>query len=174
MRLRPLDDGFLDLAAAWTQDAENAKWLRFAPGLSSLTATALRLMRQREIHRLRIFGPDTAAPAGLVALSDIDRDFGTASLWYVLGDKRLRGQGYTSRAVGALLDEAFDELSLGAVTAWAVDGNAASMRVLERNGFRPAGRHRRCHLVDGVARDRLLYDRLATDEPDQHVCGRAP
>ncbi len=173
MRLRPLDDRFLHLAAAWTQAADNAKWLRFGPGMSSLTAPALRMMRQREIHRLRLFGPDPESPAGLVALSDIDRGFGTATLWYVLGDRRLRGQGHTSRAVAALLEEAFTELSLGAVTAWAADGNLASMRVLERNGFHLAGRQRRCHLVDGVARDRLLYDRLATDEPGNDTDGRA-
>jgi RimJ/RimL family protein N-acetyltransferase len=165
MKLRTLDDEFLELVAGWTQAPENARWLRFGPGISSLSATALRLMRQREVHRLRVFGPDPSAPCGLVALSDIDRDFGTAALWYVLGDARFRGQGHTSRAVASLLDEAFTEVSLGAVAAWVVDGNVASSRVLERNGFRIAGRQRRCHLVDGVARDRILYDRLASDEP---------
>jgi RimJ/RimL family protein N-acetyltransferase len=164
MRLRPLDDRFLTLAASWTQAPENAKWLRFGPGISSLSDAALRVMRQRDLHRLRLYGPEPVAPAGLVALSDIDPEFGTATLWYVLGDRRCGSQGHTTRAVAALLEEAFAELSLGAVTAWVVEGNVASRRVLERNGFRLAGRHRRCHVVDGTARDRLLYDRLATDE----------
>jgi RimJ/RimL family protein N-acetyltransferase len=161
------------VAAAWTQAPENAKWLRFGPGISSLTAPALRVMSQRDLHRLRVFGPEDAAPAGLVALSDIDRDFGTATLWYVLGDKRLRGMGHTSRAVAALMEEAFRQLSLDAVTAWVVDGNVASIRVLERNGFRPAGRQRRCHRVDGLAKDRLLFDRLATDDSGEPADGRA-
>ena len=173
MQLRMLDDQHLDRVAGWTQAPEHAKWLRFGPGISSLSAGALRLMRQRELHRLRAFGPDPGVPSGLVALSDIDPEFGTATLWYVLGDDRLRGQGYTSRAVALLIDEAFTELALAAVTAWVVDGNVASMRVLERNGFRFAGRHRRCHLVDGVARDRLLFDRLASDEPNEHADRRA-
>jgi RimJ/RimL family protein N-acetyltransferase len=172
MRLRPLDEELVDVAAAWTQAPENAKWLRFGPGISSLTAPALRVMSQRDIHRLRVFGPE-AAPAGLVALSDIDRDFRTATLWYLLGDKRLRGTGQTSRAVAALMEEAFYELSLDAVTAWVVDGNVASIRVLERNGFRPAGRQRRCHRIDGVAKDRLLFDRLASDASGDAADGRA-
>jgi RimJ/RimL family protein N-acetyltransferase len=57
-------------------------------------------------------------------------------LWDVLGEKRSGGQGYTSRAVSEVLTLGFAEVGLGAVNAWAVEENAASIRILERNHFR--------------------------------------
>ena len=93
---------------------------------------------------------------GIVALADVDRAFRTALLWYVLGDARYAGQGHTSRAVAALLSTAFSELGLNAVSAWVVEGNSPSLRVLERNHFRSAGRFRACHYLDGRPRNHLL------------------
>ena len=71
-------------------------------------------------------------------------------------------RGLATRAVNELLTEAFGA-GLRAIAAWAVDSNTPSIRVLERNGFRLIGRQRRCHVVDGQARDRLLFDLLAAE-----------
>jgi ribosomal-protein-alanine N-acetyltransferase len=110
------------------------------------------------------FTPDTnGTPIGVVALSNISRTFKTATLWYVLGDKRFAGQVHTGRAVSRLLGHAFDVLKLQAINAWAVDSNVASIRVLTRNGFQFVGRQRRCHIIEGRAADRLLFDLLASE-----------
>ena len=156
--------------AGWLADAANARWLDFGAGVQTLTAPALILMTRRPNHLLRVFtadGEDEAA--GLVAFSDIVRPAGTARLWYVLGAKGHAGRGLTTRAVSRLLTVGFTELGLVAVNAWAVDGNAASVRVLERNGFRLVGRQRRCHVMDGRRHDRLLYDLLAEEHDGCHA-----
>jgi RimJ/RimL family protein N-acetyltransferase len=62
-----------------------------------------------------------------------------------------------------LLDVAFAELRLSAIHAWVVRGNEPSVRVLQRNRFRYAGRQRHAHRIDGEPRDRLLYDLLAAE-----------
>lgn len=161
MRLEPLDNGLLHVVEAWLADEANHRWLDFGGGVQRLGAGALKVMAQRDLHVLRVFWAEGAPePSGLVALSNVTRRFGTATLWYVLGDKAQGGRGHTTRAVDALLGLAFGPLGLRAVNAWAVEGNAASIRVLLANGFQPIGRQRRCHVLDGRVCDRLLFDRL--------------
>lgn len=55
------------------------------------------------------------------------------------------GQGYAAEAATALLRLGFDDLGFHRISAVVVEGNAASVRLLERLGFRQEARH-----VDGV------------------------
>jgi RimJ/RimL family protein N-acetyltransferase len=162
MQLKPLDVHIFESAAEWLGQKENYQWLDFGCGLQRLPLASLNIMTQRDIHLLRIFTPDAHdTPIGLVALSNIARNFRTATLWYVLGDKSYAGQGYTSRAVSQILGIGFQELGLQSVSAWAVELNQPSIRVLLRNGFRPVGRQRQCHGIGNSLFDRLLFDLLA-------------
>ena len=164
MELLPLDKPeLIEVAAQWLAREENYKWLDFGDGAHGLTAVTLRIMAQRDLHVLRVFTPDDSdLPIGLVALSDIRRQWKMAgSLWAVLGRKRYGG--YAVRAVSKLLTFGFGELGLEAVSAWTVDTNVASRRVLEQLKFRYVGRQRRRHWIDGRPYDRLLYDLLATE-----------
>jgi RimJ/RimL family protein N-acetyltransferase len=164
MRLLLFDDVLLDLAAAWLAEKANYQWLDFGGGRQVLGRASLKIMTQRDLHVLRAFTADNdETPIGLVALSDVAHAFHTGTLWYVLGDKRFAGQGFTSRAVSLLLTHAFHTLGLQAVNAWAVEGNVPSIRVLTRNRFRLIGRQRRCHVIDGRPADRLLFDLLASE-----------
>jgi RimJ/RimL family protein N-acetyltransferase len=168
MALRPLEDGDTGTVARWLGDPERAKWLSFGPGVDMISPLALKVMLRREQHLLRLFDAAPDGPAiGVVALSDIDLRFRIAMLWYALGDGAHRGRGCTSRAVGMLLTMGFAELGLEAVNAWAVDGNVASIRILERNGFKLIGRQRRCHVVDGTRHDRLLFDLIASEHKER-------
>jgi RimJ/RimL family protein N-acetyltransferase len=164
VKLLPPDAAALGRVAGWLADVATARWLDFGDGTQTLTLPALALMAKRPAHLLRMFTPDGAdEPVGLVAFSDIARTVGTARLWYVLGAREHAGRGLTTRAVSRLLGVGFAELGLVAVNAWVVDGNGASVRVLERNGFRLIGRQRRCHAMDGRRWDRLLYDLIAEE-----------
>jgi RimJ/RimL family protein N-acetyltransferase len=165
MKLKPFEAADADLVASWLAVPDNHKWLDFGQGVQAPSAVSLRLMAQRDLHRFYLFTADDGEePIGIVALSNIDAKFGTATLWYLLGDKTRGAGGYTTRAVKHAVASAFGELGLKAVNAWAVERNAASVRVLEKAGFRPAGRQRKCHVVDGVPCDRLLFDVLPGEE----------
>lgn len=162
--IAPVETRDLPRVAEWLSRKANYQWLHFGPGRQTLDEVSLKFMLQRDLHLLRTFGPGHLdEPVGLVALSDLDRDFGTAALWYVLGDKRFGGRGHTTRAAARLLHGAFEELELESVYAWTVETNRPSRRLLARLGFRRAGRRRRCHRIDGVVYDRLLYDLLADE-----------
>jgi len=161
MKLLPLEPATIPLAAGWLARKENYQWLDFGHGLQILTPQALALMNSHRLHFLRLYTPDEGEPPiGIVALSDLSAAHKTATLWYILGDKRFSGRGHTIRAVTAALSLGFREMGLRAVYAWAVEANAPSIAVLERNGFKPAGRLRQCHEIDGRPHDRLLFDLL--------------
>ena len=164
MVVRSVENSDLGIVAAWLAQKENYQWLDFGNGNQLVSPVLLRFMIQRNSNAFRVFTSDSGeAPIGIVALGNVSRNFKTAMLWYVLGDKRFSGGGYTTRAVSAMLSFAFTDLELRAVNAWAVDQNDPSIRVLERNRFRLVGRQRQCHYVDGRAFDRLLFDTLASE-----------
>ena len=94
---------------------------------------------------------------------------GTLSLvvgWAVLGDKRYARRGYTTRAIRSMVRLGFTQLGLRSMHSWLVEDNVASIRMIERLGFRFTGRQRQCHVIDGRWCDRLLLDVLASEFED--------
>lgn len=67
------------------------------------------------------------------------------------------GKGYMSRAVGLVLPFAFDRLGLKRVHAACLPHNAASIRVLEKNGFVKEGFAEQYLQIDGEWRDHVLF-----------------
>lgn len=166
MKLLPLDSAeLIELAAEWLSTPDNYKWLDFGNGVQKVTPVTLKIMTQRDLHVFRLYTPDDGdLPIGIVGLTNVDRNFKTASLWAVLGLKRYGG--HTVRACSKMLTFAFTELGLRAVNAWTVEINVAAQRVLERCHFRHIGRQRQCHVIDGRPYDRLLFDLLATEHQE--------
>lgn len=158
VQVQPAADDDLPTIVAWLEKPEIAKWLDFGAGQAA-TAAALKLGIARGTEKVFTFSPEEAkSPVGVVGLSQIHPTFRTAMLWYALGDPELGGRGLTSRAVLAILDIAFGDLTLEAINAWAVAENRPSVRILEKAGFRLIGRQRRCHRIDDRPCDRLLFD----------------
>ncbi|WP_447985658.1 GNAT family N-acetyltransferase [Nitrospira sp. Nam74] len=163
LNLRPLESSDIGLVAGWLSQSENYQWLDFGNGVQILSPALLKLMRQNEKHCLRLYSVTGREHAvELVALS-IDKCFKTALLWYVLGDKTVARHGHTTKAVYKLLGTAFKQLSLQAISAWAVEANHPSIRVLEKNGVRYIGKLRSCHIIGVIPMDRLLFD-LVSEE----------
>lgn len=71
---------------------------------------------------------------GRANLKDIDRQQGVAEVGYRIGEQQA-GKGLATAALQYLIALAQDEWRLQRLCACAIDGNAASIRVLERCGF---------------------------------------
>lgn len=71
---------------------------------------------------------------GRANLKDIDGQAQTAEVGYRIG-QRQGGKGLATAALHHLIALAQDEWRLASLCAYAIDGNAASIRVLERCGF---------------------------------------
>ena len=71
---------------------------------------------------------------GRANLKDIDGQAQTAEVGYRIGERQA-GKGLATAALQYLIALAQDEWRLASLCAYAIDGNAASIRVLERCGF---------------------------------------
>ena len=172
-RLRPVDSPELfRLVAEWLNDPVNAKWLDFGDGRRRITPEWVKMATQRGVLAVRVFETDDGTPVAAAALDNINQDFRSATYWTVLGDKRFARLGYATRATIDMLTVGFEELGLHSINTWIVDGNP-SVAVARKAGFRPAGRQRQCHFIDGKPHDRLCYDLLASEHEElRHARGR--
>ena len=110
-----------------------------------------------------IFRRSDHALVGGLTLANIRRGCAQAgSLGYWMGAAFAR-QGYMTAAVSALVPFAFATLRLHRIEAACIPANAASIRLLEKTGFRREGFARQYLCIDGVWQDHLLYARLKDD-----------
>ena len=100
---------------------------------------------------------------GGITLSNVRRGVTqAAAVGYWIG-KPFAGRGLMTKAVSGVVRFAFDELKLHRLEAACMPSNAASIRVLEKNGFQREGLARRYLKINGVWQDHLLYATLADD-----------
>jgi ribosomal-protein-alanine N-acetyltransferase len=130
--------------------------------------------QQRGLARLReaedfadfgIFIEDGDELVGRLQLSGISPSpFENAYLGYFVSEQH-NGRGYATEAVRQAVDAAFGELDLHRVQAAVIPRNVASVRVLEKAGFRHEGLALRYLQIAGVWEDHLLYAVTAEEWP---------
>lgn len=124
---------------------------------------------QREIRNgtgypMFVLSPDGETLLGGLTLSQVQRGVAqSAVLGYWMG-MPFAGKGFMSAAVRALIVFSFDTLHLNRIEAACLPHNTASIRLLERVGFRREGYARRFLCIDGRWQDHLLYG-LVRDDP---------
>jgi len=100
---------------------------------------------------------------GGLTLSNVRRGVTQAAvLGYWLGQPYVR-RGYMTEAVGAIAQFAFEDLHLHRLEAATMPHNSASIRVLERNGFRQEGLARKLLKINGTWEDHVLHALVAED-----------
>ena len=106
--------------------------------------------------------PDDVLVGGLT-LANVRRGCAQAgSLGYWMGAPYAR-QGLMTAAVNALIPFAFATLKLHRIEAACIPANTASIRLLEKTGFKREGFARQYLCIDGAWQDHLLYARLKDD-----------
>lgn len=83
----------------------------------------------------------------------------SGSVGYWIGQPFAR-QGYMTAAVRAFIPFAFDALRLHRLEAACIPTNDASVRLLEKTGFRREGYAREYLCINGIWQDHLLYARI--------------
>lgn len=100
---------------------------------------------------------------GGVTVSQIRRGVSqTCSIGYWMG-QRHAGKGHMTAAVRALTPFVFESLKLRRIEAACLPRNAASIRLLERTGFKREGYAREYLCIAGLWQDHLLYALLRGD-----------
>jgi len=166
LQLKPVDSPeMLQLVVGWLSQKENYQWLDFGDGRQLVSREWLKIAMQRGTHVLRVFTSDDDVPIGVTGLTNINPHFKTANVWVVLGDRSCAGRNYATRGVSKMMTLGFRELGLEAIHTWIVDGNP-SVHVARKVNFKPIGRQRQCHYIDGRAYDRLWFDVLASEHEE--------
>ena len=86
----------------------------------------------------------------------------SCTLGYWIGAPHAQ-KGYMTAAVRAVVPFVFDSLELHRLEAACLPANAASIKLLEKTGFKREGLARRYLRINGVWQDHLLYALLDTD-----------
>ena len=161
--LRALEKSDCESVAAWLQNPRQNEWMDFGNGRQALNALAISIMARSPDHFVRVVLDAKSRLIGVFGLQQVRHPFRVAQLWGVRPMLRPPARLRNAVAMRVVLSLAFQAYDLSAVQAWAVDGNLASIRILEELGFCACGRHRRCHPIGGVMRDRLNFDLLPED-----------
>ena len=160
--VRPAAVEDCEAMAGWLSQPDVNRWL--GSEWRGAAVDARRLAFALKDKQTRVFVVLAgSSPCGLVVISNLDAGDGVGLLWYAMGDSRFGRQGVMTRAVARVLDVAFAELGLNALQAWIHPDNIASLRVLEKAGFRAAGRLRDATVFGGVRADRLMFDVTLAD-----------
>lgn len=103
---------------------------------------------------------DTGALAGRITLNTVVRGaFQSASIGYWVSRDRW-GRGLATAAVATVVEHAFDRWGLHRVEAGTLETNAASQRVLHKNGFEPYGSAPQYLRIAGRWQDHVLFQRI--------------
>jgi ribosomal-protein-alanine N-acetyltransferase len=120
-------------------------------------------VRSDQSYPFFLFRTEDDALVGGLALANIRRGVAQAgSLGYWIGEPHVR-RGYMTAAVRALIPVAFELLRLHRLEAACIPTNLASVRLLEKTGFRREGYARSYLCINGIWQDHLLYAKLHTD-----------
>ena len=123
----------------------------------------LRDLREDVGYALFIFAAMSGYLVGGLTLCNVRRGVTqSCTLGYWIGAKYAQ-QGYMTAAVRAVIPFVFDSLELHRLEAACLPNNTASIKLLERTGFRREGLARRYLRINGVWQDHLLYALLDSD-----------
>ncbi|CAM4467138.1 ribosomal-protein-alanine N-acetyltransferase [Paenibacillus endophyticus] len=104
-----------------------------------------------------VFEKQSESLMGRIELSGVVRGpFQNASLGFFM-DEVHNGKGYMTEAIGLVLEYAFSEVGLHRIQAGVMPRNLASVRVLEKAGFRYEGLAKRYLKINGEWEDHALY-----------------
>jgi RimJ/RimL family protein N-acetyltransferase len=127
-----------------------------------------RAERRRGLHAcFGIIPPKQTAPAGIIQIWPIERDFSTAEWGFVLGESYW-GTGLFARGArlfldAVLLDGLFDSSGVFRLEARAVDVNGRGNGVLRKMGATPEGVLRGAFRKGEAGHDQVMWSMLASE-----------
>lgn len=161
--IEPLEPAHFETVARWLTTREVNRWLTSDWRDRVVDPTIVGIAVRNKKNRLFLVRFE-GAPCGVVSLADIDLVDHTAMVWYVLGEDAAGGRGITTNAVRQVVERSFEELHLSSIYAWIMEDNVRSRRVLEKAGFREAGRIRSATCSAGHQVDRIYFDIVRRDD----------
>jgi len=141
----------------WFDNREITKWLTSILRLSKYNRLMHEMLITNRRNKLFFISVENKF-IGLAGLNNIDLVDRRAEIWYLIGDEKERNKNYATDAVNLLKEIAVKDLKLVTLYALVCELNVSSMRLLEKAGFKYAGRFRKGFFIDGEYKNFLIYD----------------
>ncbi|MBP8822352.1 MAG: GNAT family N-acetyltransferase [Flavobacteriales bacterium] len=175
-RIPRLSTARMELRALRDSDAADVFRLRASPAVMRHIPKPIGTRQEEGLQLVREFHHAAAGGNAImwaITVKGSDVLLGYIGFWRILKEHHraeigyalhpdLWGQGLMSEAVAAVVDHGFRKIGLHSVEAAVTPDNAASIHVLEHNGFVLEGHLRENILVNGIFRDTLVFTRHAT------------
>lgn len=149
-----------DFLAPW-EPARPEEWFTLE-GQRSMVAAMLYQEKSGTLAARVVLDADGEV-AGWITASGIVRGALRSCVLGYWVDQARNGRGLATAAVGEMLDVAFDDLGLHRVQAETLEHNAASQRVLRRNGFVRYGLAPGYLQIAGRWQDHVMFQVLSSD-----------
>ena len=158
VRIRPIEERDSEMVVRW----RNSSFVRhnFIYQEDFTQEGQLRWIEQQvkpgHVAQFIIEEGANTTPVGSVFIRDIDRLHRNGEFGIFIGEPAFLGRGVGAAATALVLDHAFGVLDLHRVFSRALAGNQASIRCMERSGFRHEGVLREGVLINGEFLDVIL------------------
>ena len=167
VRLRHLEESDTDSLFEIFSDREALRFWGFPPfneraEAAKLLAEIHDYFRQKTLFQWGIAQKTDDKIIGTSTLFRLDEQSRRAEIGYIL-NRRHWGKGLAIEALTALLNFAFEKMNLHRIEADIEPRNAASVKTIERLGFRREGYLRERWIVGGEIQDSLFYGLLRSD-----------
>lgn len=142
--------------ASWLNDQETTLFMgsgKFPVSIDELKNYIESYNNKKERILLGIFLKKNSKHIGNITLHQIDWINRLAEIGILIGDKKSRGKGYATEAIGLIASHAFNKLNLHKLIAGVVKGNEASKRAFEKIGFKVEGILREHFYLNGEYHD---------------------
>jgi [ribosomal protein S5]-alanine N-acetyltransferase len=125
--------------ASWINDQDTTLYMgsgRFPVTVEGLKEYIRTYNKSKDGILLGIFLKKNSRHIGNITLNSIDWLNRHAEMGIIVGDKKSRGKGYATEAIGLVVDHAFNKLNLHKLYAGMIEGNEASRKAFRKSGFK--------------------------------------
>ncbi|MEW5772906.1 MAG: GNAT family protein [Thermodesulfobacteriota bacterium] len=150
----------------WLNDPETVRFTEARHAthtLEGVRAYVASCAARGDDHLLGIFELAGGRHVGNIKIGPVNPHHQCASVGLIIGEKARWGRGYATEAIALAARYAFIVLGLHKLTAGVVEGNEASLRAFEKNGFHVEGVRRRQNYCEGRWRDEFMLGLLAEE-----------
>ena len=145
-----------DTYVSWLRDADVTRYLETRwhdQGAATVTAFVSHMANSTDSHLLAIIENYTSQHIGNIKIGPINSHHMSADISYFIGNKSYWGNGFATEAIKGAVKYAFSKLGLYSLRAGVYGKNVASLKALEKNGFKVRGTFPNELSTHGDARD---------------------
>jgi len=167
LELRPLrPEDVSDAYVRWLNDPETVRYTEARHTqhtLESVREYVAECTAKGNEHLLGIFEVRCGRHVGNIKVGPLNPHHRYASVGLIIGEKDCWGKGYATEAIALAARYSFETLGLHKLNAGVVQGNEASLKAFEKNGFMVEGVRRMQNYCEGCWRNEIMLGLLAEE-----------